>query len=114
MVASGRVLATRYCAVMSEENVALARKAIDAINRGDFEAMLALLSPDVVWEALEGLAGVAELYRGPEEVREWIRVMLQNAEEGVHIEVKQMVDLGDDRVFIAIVITARRRAGSVP
>jgi ketosteroid isomerase-like protein len=49
---------------MSEENVALARKAIDALNRGDFDALLAFLSPDVVWEALEGVPGIGELYRG--------------------------------------------------
>ena len=40
---------------MSEENVALARRAIDALNRRDFDGLLALLSPDVVWEALEGV-----------------------------------------------------------
>ena len=34
---------------MSEENVALARKAIDALDRGEFDALLAFLSPDVVW-----------------------------------------------------------------
>jgi ketosteroid isomerase-like protein len=55
---------------MSEENVALARKAIDALNRGDFDALLAFLSPDVVWEALEGVAGIGELYRGRAGVRE--------------------------------------------
>ena len=41
---------------MSQENVALARKAIDALNRGDLDAWLAFLSPDVVWEALEGVS----------------------------------------------------------
>ena len=88
---------------MSEENVALARKAIDALNRGDFDALLAFLSPDVVWEALEGVAGIGELYHGRAGVREWIGLMWENAEEGVHIEIKQMADLGDDRVFIAVV-----------
>ena len=43
---------------MSDENVALARKAIDALNRGDSDGLLAFLSPDVVWEALEGLRGL--------------------------------------------------------
>jgi hypothetical protein len=33
---------------MSEENVELARKAIDALNRADFDALLAFFSPDVV------------------------------------------------------------------
>ena len=104
----------RYCVAMSEENVALARKAIDALNRGDFDALLAFLSPDVVWEALEGIPGIGELYRGRAGVRGWIELMWENAEEGVHIEIEQITDLGDDRVFIAVVLTARRRGSGVP
>jgi ketosteroid isomerase-like protein len=99
---------------MSDENVALVRKAIDALNRRDFDAMLAFLSPDVVWEALEGVSGIGELFRGRAEVREWIALMLENTEEGVHAEVKQMADLGDDRVFIAVALTARRKGSGVP
>ena len=99
---------------MSEENVALARKAIDALNRGDLDALLAFLSPDVVWEALEGVPGIGELYRGRAGVQEWIELMWENAQEGVHIEIEQITDLGDDRVFIAVVPTARRRGSGVP
>jgi ketosteroid isomerase-like protein len=99
---------------MSEENVALVRKAIDALNRADFDALLALISPDVVWEALEGVSGIGELYRGRAGVREWIEQMWENTEEGVHIEIEQLADLGDDRVFIAVVFTARRRGSGVP
>jgi ketosteroid isomerase-like protein len=100
---------------MSEENVALARKAIDALNRSDFDALLAFLSPDVVWEALEGVSGIGELYRGRAEAREWIALMLEDTEGGsIHAEIEQMADLGDDRVFIAVVLTARRRGSGVP
>jgi ketosteroid isomerase-like protein len=99
---------------MSEENVALARKAIDALNRADFDAFLALLSPDVEWKALEGVSGIGEQYRGRAEVREWIELMLENAEEGVHAEIEQMSDLGDDRVFIGLVLTARRQGSGLP
>jgi ketosteroid isomerase-like protein len=99
---------------MSEENVALARKAIDALNRGDLDGLLAFLSPDVVWEALEGVAGIGELYRGRAGVREWTELMFENAEEGVHVEIEQMTDLGDDRIFIAVAISARRRGSGVP
>ncbi len=98
---------------MSQENVALARRAIDALNRRDFDALLAFLSPDVVWEALEGVSGIGQLYRGRAEVREWIALMLENTEEGIRIEIEQMADLGDDRVFIAVVLTARRRGSGV-
>jgi ketosteroid isomerase-like protein len=99
---------------MSEENVTLARKAIDAVNRRDYDALPAFLSPDVVWEALEGVSGIGELYRGRAEVREWIALMSENTEEGFHAEIEQMADLGDDRVFIAVVLTARRRGSGLP
>jgi ketosteroid isomerase-like protein len=99
---------------MSEENVALARKAIDALNRGDFAALLTFLSPDVVWEALEGVTGIGEVYRGRAEVREWIELMLENAEEGIHAEIEKIAELGDDRVFIAVVLRARRKGSGAP
>jgi ketosteroid isomerase-like protein len=99
---------------MSEENVALARRAIDALNRGDLDALGAFLNPDVTWEALEGVVGIAELYRGRAGVREWIALMWKNAEEGVHIEIEQITDLGDDRVFVAVIVTGRRRDSGVP
>src|SRR3954469_21598061 len=99
---------------MSEENVALARKAIDALNRGDFDALLAFLRPDVAWEALEGVAGIGELYRGRAGVREWFELLGENAGAGCHIEIEQITDLGDDRVVIAVVLTARRKGSGVP
>ena len=94
--------------------MALARKAVDALNRGDFEALLAFLSPDVRWEALEGVAGIGELYRGRAEVRAWIALMLENTEEGIHAEIEQIADLGDERVFIALNLSARRRGSGEP
>ncbi|HEX2359643.1 MAG TPA: nuclear transport factor 2 family protein [Solirubrobacterales bacterium] len=100
---------------MSQENMALARKAIAAINRGDFDALLAFLSPEVVWEALEGVSGIGELYRGRAEVREWIALMMEDMEAGsIHAEIEQMADSGDDRVLIGLVLTARRRGSGAP
>ena len=95
-------------------DVELARKAIDALNRGDLDAWLAFLSPDVVWEALPGVPGLGELYRGRAEVREWIEQLLELAEGGIHTEIEQLRDLGDDRVFLSIVLTARGRGSGVP
>jgi ketosteroid isomerase-like protein len=37
---------------MSQENVEVVRKLIDAVNRGDLDAWLGFLSPEVVWESL--------------------------------------------------------------
>jgi ketosteroid isomerase-like protein len=99
---------------MSQENVEVVGKAIDALNRRDVDALLAFLSPDVTWEALEGLVGIAELYRGRAKVREWFGLMSQNTDEGIHIEIDQIADLGDDRVFVALFLAARRRGSGVP
>jgi ketosteroid isomerase-like protein len=99
---------------MSKENVELAREAIDALNRGDLDAWLAFLSPDVVWEALPGVPGIGELYRGRAEVRGWIEELWEVAEGVVHTEIEQITDLGEDRVFLALVLTARGRGSGVP
>jgi ketosteroid isomerase-like protein len=47
-------------------------------------------------------------------VREWIALMSEDTAEGIHTEIEQMADLGDDRVFIAVVLTARRRDSGEP
>jgi ketosteroid isomerase-like protein len=99
---------------MSQENVELAWEAIDALNRGDLDAWLALLSPDVVWEALPGVPGIGLLYRGRAEVRGWIEELWEVAEGVVHTEIEQITDLGEDRVFLALVLTARGRGSGVP
>ena len=99
---------------MSQENVTLARKAIDALDRRDFDALLAFVSPDVVWEALEGLVGIGDVYRGRAEVREWGERMSQDTEAGIQIAIEEMAELDDDRVFIALFLTARRRGSGVP
>ena len=99
---------------MSEENVELARQAIDALNRGDLDAWLAFLSPDVVWEALPGVPGIGELYRGRAEVRGWIEELWEVAEGVVHTKIEQITDLGEDRVFLALVLTARGKGSGVP
>jgi ketosteroid isomerase-like protein len=99
---------------MSEENVELAREAIDALNRGEVDAWLAFLSPNVVWETLGGVPGVEEVHRGRAEVREWIEQLWEVAEGIVHTEIEQLTDLGEDRVFLAAVFTARGRGSGVP
>ena len=98
---------------MSAENVEVARKTIDALNHGDLDAFLALVTPDVVWEGLEGVTGVGALYRGRAGVREWIELMWRLAEEHAHIGIDQLTDLGD-RVFIGLFLTAVRRGSGEP
>jgi ketosteroid isomerase-like protein len=99
---------------MSQENVELARKATNALNRGDLDAWQAFLSPGVVWETLRDVPGQREVYHGRAEVREWIEELFDLTERGVHTEIEQITDLGDDRVFMAAVLTARGKSNGIP
>ena len=55
---------------MSEQNVELYRRGIEAFNQRDLEAFLALADPDVVGIS-RVLAIEAESYRGHDGTREW-------------------------------------------
>jgi hypothetical protein len=60
---------------MSQQNVELYRQGIDAFNRRDLEAFLALADPDVI-----GISRVLAIeggsYRGHEGAREWWKALL--------------------------------------
>jgi ketosteroid isomerase-like protein len=51
--------------------VELVRAIIDALNRGDVDAMLARMHPDFEWRPLEA-SPVARVYRGHEQVRSYV------------------------------------------
>jgi ketosteroid isomerase-like protein len=58
---------------MSQENIELVRRGYEVFNSGDFEAWLAMLSPDIEIDE-RYLAPDAAVYRGHEGVRRWARV----------------------------------------
>jgi ketosteroid isomerase-like protein len=97
---------------MSQENVEVVRKNIDAFNRGDLDAWLGFLSPEVVWESLP-LPGFRDVYRGRAEAREWIEQLLEVFEEA-HLEIEEITALSDDRVLIGYTQTARGRGSGLP
>ena len=98
---------------MSQENVELALRTLDAFDRRDVDAFVALLSPDVVWEENPVLPGLRDVYYGPPEVREWMAAVLE-VFENLQVEVVEITDLGDDRVFAETVLTARGKGSGVP
>jgi len=79
---------------MSQENVELLHQAIDAFNRRDLDAYLALQDPDVEFtpyeRALEGLGP----YRGHEGVRTWWEESFA-ALPDLSAELYEVRDLGD-------------------
>jgi ketosteroid isomerase-like protein len=96
---------------MSQENVEVVRKVIDAFNRGDLGSWLGFLSPEVVWESLP-LPGFRDVYRGRAEAREWIELLLEVFD--FDLEIDELTALSDDRVLMAASARGRGRGSGLP
>jgi ketosteroid isomerase-like protein len=98
-----------------QDNAERVRGAAAAANRRDFDAFVAFVSPDVVWESRSSSAfpGFRDVYRGRAEVREWVAQALQVIEDA-RTTVEEVVDLGDDRLLVEMVRTGRGKGSGVP
>ena len=93
---------------MSQENVEVTRRAVNATTAGDPDRFLACLHPEVVRE--EGgdvLPGLRGTYRGHTEARRWFEEAILEVWETFHVEVREITDASDGRVFLETVFTAR-------
>ncbi len=99
---------------ISQENVELVRGGIDAFNRRDVDAFVALLAPDVVWEENPELPGLRDVYRGRAEVREWFKEALLEPWESFHVAIEEITELSGDLVFTETVLTARGTGSGAP
>jgi ketosteroid isomerase-like protein len=97
---------------MSEENVEVVRELSDAFNRGDLDAWLGCLSPEVAWESLP-FPGFSEVYRGRPGAREWLEQLLEVFEEA-RFEIEETTALSDDRVLIGYTQIGRGRGSGLP
>jgi ketosteroid isomerase-like protein len=86
---------------MSQENVETFKRAIDAYNRKDIDALLERLDPEVeLHGALQTMfGGEATLYRGHDGVRQWVRD-IDEALADTRLELPEIRDLGDRTVAI--------------
>ena len=94
---------------MSEENVEIVRRSLDAFNRGDVEAAFADVHPEV--EAIDDprVPGGQALGRSKTEAKRYFE-SLSRYWESVRILPERVVDLGDD-VLVLGRMTARTRRG---
>ena len=91
---------------MSQENVQVALDLLEASNRQDGEAFVALVSPDVVWEDPAFWSEPVQTYRGRTEVRDWFNRVVEPW-ESLNFEVKEITEGPEDRVFADTLLTAR-------
>jgi ketosteroid isomerase-like protein len=97
---------------MSGENVEAFRRALEAFNRRDVDALCEALDKNVRWHpALTGsLGGERAVYRGHQGIRELIR-QEDEALSRYHVTVVEIRDLGDQVVGIGSVRAEGRESG---
>jgi ketosteroid isomerase-like protein len=101
---------------MSQENVEIVRRLVEAHDRRDYDAVFALYDPLVVYRLggfIEGFrdVGLEPLYIGQEGVRRFWREWLM-AWETVRFQYEDFIDAGD-RVLIVLSARLRGKASSV-
>jgi ketosteroid isomerase-like protein len=99
---------------MSEENVEIVRRSLAAWQRDDFEAWVALIHPDIEWhEAMRSrVEGEGSVFRGHQGMREFWAFWRTQVED-FQAEVKDTLDLGDDRVLQLLDIRWRGTASGI-
>jgi ketosteroid isomerase-like protein len=94
------------------EDVEIVRQVVDATNRGDADAFVATLSPDVEWEDdLFGTEG-GRTYRGTAEVREWL-TQVWEPWESLRMEAVEITAGRDGRLFVEFDLTASGKESGV-
>jgi ketosteroid isomerase-like protein len=96
---------------MSEENRQLILQQIDAFNRRDADAFVAVLGPDVEWEDPMFWSEGGQTYRGRAEVRKWLGRLLEPW-ESIHAQAQEIIATGDDRVFVQLSLSGRGKASA--
>jgi ketosteroid isomerase-like protein len=98
------------CRMMADESttpglIELARRAVDAANRRDFDAVMSYVSPDSVWEGWMGTT-----FTGREAIRGNVEDVLGTFEEFV-MEPEELLELGGG-VVLGVALQSVRLAGS--
>jgi ketosteroid isomerase-like protein len=89
---------------VTQANVEAFKRAFDAINRDDAEALVSELDPEVEWHGaiLMAMGGDRTVYRGHDGVREWLRDLHETLSE-FHVDYPEIRDLGDRTVALGVI-----------
>jgi ketosteroid isomerase-like protein len=97
---------------MSQENVDALRRAVEAYNSRDVEALLADAHPDIEWHPaiLKMLSGKDTVYRGHEGVRQLMRDIDDTLAE-IHVDFPEVRDLGNQVLAVGRIQTRGKASG---
>jgi ketosteroid isomerase-like protein len=98
---------------MSQENVELVYRGLDAYNRRDIEALLETLDPEIEWRPAFPvlLGGDATVYLGHQGIREMFWDFLEVLDE-IHVDYSEVRDLGDQVIAIGRIRTRGKVSGA--
>jgi ketosteroid isomerase-like protein len=96
---------------VSEENVEIVRRVMEAWERRDSEALFALYDPAIVWDVSRVGGPITGLYHGHEGVRQYFREWLESFED-YHAQAETFIDAGDS-VVVGYRASGRGKASGV-
>jgi ketosteroid isomerase-like protein len=97
---------------MSQENVEILRRFAEVFETGDLERIVSeFFDPEIEWRTSAEDPDAAT-HRGPEAYKRYVEQWWESF-EGLHAEVEEYIDAGDDRVFTWVRWTGRGRASGV-
>jgi ketosteroid isomerase-like protein len=96
---------------MSQENVALMRRALEAFNSGDPDAVAELAHPEAQLE--ENTPGLDRVYVGPEGFRQWYQEAVIEAWEDFRVDDQELRALDHEQVLLHGRLRARGRQSGV-
>ena len=93
---------------MSEENVELHRRVVEAFNKGDVEGIVTLCDPGIELRS----AVTASVYDGHQGVRQWRRDLEEAFGEAIWLEPEVYFDLGEHTVTFHLLHGRGRHSGA--
>jgi ketosteroid isomerase-like protein len=90
---------------MSDENVELVRRAYEAFNRGDLEAMVADFVRNFEYVPTGAIPGTRHVYRGPQGWREFVGWLFDEFDDA-RVEIRELIET-DDQVLAAACLRGR-------
>ena len=94
---------------MSEQNVELHRRGIEAFNRRDIEGVVALCDPSVEWHSTFGGGAI---YRGHDGLRAWHKDLQDAWGTDIRIEPEVFFDLGEHTLDVQLLHGRGRQSGA--
>ena len=95
----------------SRENVEVVRDAYDAVNRGDLDAAIANIGPDMEYVASGAVPDASGIFLGPNGVKQFVAGLYEEFDDA-RAEVTELIEAGD-QVLVGAIAQGRGKLSGV-